>query len=101
MKPVDKTVENADLFTSAFNIIKKILQTKQLIHCLTPNRGLESNPNTVYCSGKIFRCIIDDSFDCDHCDWFSLKAKQYNNFEKKKTTSTQKYLEKPKVNCLT
>ena len=69
---------------SAFNITKKNFQTKQLIHCLTLNRGLESNPNTVYCSGKIFRCIIDDSFDCDHCDWFSLKAKQYNNFEKKK-----------------
>ena len=53
---------------SAFNIAKKILQTKQLIHCLTPNRGLESNLNTVYFSGKIFRCIIDDSFDCHHCD---------------------------------
>lgn len=80
---------------SAFDITKKILQTKQLIHCLTPNRGLESNPNTVYCSAKIFRCIIDDSFDCDDCDWFILKAKQYNNFEKK-TTSKQKLRRKTK-----
>ena len=81
---------------STFNITKTILQTKQLIHCLTPNRGLESNPNTVYCSGKIFRCIIDDSFDYDHCDWFSLKAKRYNNFEKKKNNKHTEILRKTK-----
>ena len=81
---------------SAFNITKKIIQTKQLIHCLTPNRGLESNPNTVHCSGKIFRCIIDDSFDCDHCDWSSLKAKRHNNFEKKKNNKHTEILRKTK-----
>ena len=84
MKPVDKTVEFkiaemlSTLFMFVSNITKKILQTKEfytLFYIYHINTKRRLSQIQIYCSGEIFRCIIDDSFDCDDCDWFSLKAK--------------------------
>ena len=69
---------------SAFNITKKFFKLSNyytVLHIiLTPNRGLKSNPNTVYCSGKIFRCIIYDSFDCDDCEEKNQALRFHGNY---------------------